>query len=313
MTKAIRELYGEALVKYGAQYPNLVVLDADVSGSTRSCLFQQAYPERFFNMGIAEADMVGVAAGMAATGKIPFANTFATFITSLGLVAIRAIGSYSQVPLKLVGAYGGLSDAFDGPTHHSLDDVAIMRALPHMKVYVASDAVQMDWLVKNAILDPSPMYIRVSRDAMPDLYAADETFETGKGKVVRQGTDATVIACGLMVGNALAAADLLAKEGVSVRVVDMFCIKPLDKALVLACAEETGAIVSAEEHNVIGGLGSAVAEALCEAGKQVPMAFAGMQDVYAECGPYAALQAKYGLDAAAIADKVRAVIVRKKS
>ena len=183
-----------------------------------------------------------------------------------------------------------------------------MRSLPNFKVYVASDATQTDWIVKNAIADPSPMYLRMSRDAFPDLYAEGEQFEEGKGKVVREGTDATIIACGLMVGNALAAAEMLAKEGINVRVVDMFCIKPLDKELVVKCAKETGAIVSAEEHNIIGGLGGAVAEALCEAGAQVPVGFVGMNDLHGECGPYVMLQKKYGLDADAIAAKIREVL-----
>lgn len=311
MAKTIRDAYGEALVHYGVNDPRIVVLDADVSGSSKSCIFNAACPERFFNMGIAEADMVAVAAGMAASGKIPFINSFAVFLSSIGLLGARALGSYSRLPMKFVGAYGGLSDAFDGPSHHSIDDIAIMRALPHFKVYVASDAKQADWLVKNAIDDASPMYLRMSRDDLPDQYVENEVFETGKAKQIRTGKDATVIACGLMVGNAMAAAEQLAAEGIEITVLDMFCIKPLDEAAVVACAEQTGAIVSAEEHNIIGGLGSAVAETLCKAGKQVPMRFVGLQDCHAECGPYKALQQKYGLDAAAIAASVRDVIAQK--
>ena len=186
-----------------------------------------------------------------------------------------------------------------------------MRALPNFKVFVASDATMTDWLIKNAIDDPSPMYLRMSRDVFPDIYSADEKFEEGKGKIIRDGKDATIIACGLMVGNALAAADQLAKEGINVRVVDMFCIKPLDKDLVLQCAKETGAIISAEEHNIIGGLGGAVAETLCAADAVVPMGFVGVNDCHAECGPYAKLQAKYGLDANAIVAKVKETIAKK--
>lgn len=311
MAKAIREVYGESLAKYGQENKNVVVLDADVSGSTKSATFAKVCPDRFFNMGIAEAGMTACAAGMATAGKIPFVNTFAVFVTSLGLLPARAFGSYANIPIKMCGAYGGLSDAFDGPTHHALEDIAIMRTLPRFKVFVPCDAVQTDWVVKNAIEDPSPMYLRFSRDVFPDVYQPGETFEAGKGRVVREGTDATVIACGLMVGNALKAAELLAAEGVSLRVVDMFCIKPLDKDLVVQCAKETGAIVSAEEHNIIGGLGSAVAEALAAAGCGVPMGFVGMQDRHAECGPYAKLLEKYGLDANAIAEKVRETIARK--
>ena len=311
MAKAIREVYGEALVKYGKDDKRVVVLDADLSGSTKSGIFQKAVPERFFNVGIAEANMCSIAAGMAASGKIPFVNTFAVFLTTLGLISERALGSYAKLPVKYVGAYGGLSDAFDGPSHHALEDIAVMRALPNLKVFVASDATMTEWLVKNAIDDPSPMYLRMSRDVFPDIYSADEKFEEGKGKIVRDGKDATIIACGLMVGNSLAAADMLAKEGIDVRVVDMFCIKPLDKELVARCAKETGAIISAEEHNIIGGLGGAVAEALCAADAVVPMGFVGVNDCHAECGPYAKLQAKYGLDANAITAKVKETIAKK--
>lgn len=311
MSKAIRDVYGEALLKYGAQNPDLVVLDADVSSSTKTAGFGAAFPERFFNVGIAEANMCAMAAGLARAGKIPFVNTFAVFISSIGLLAARAYGSYSKLPLKLMGAYGGISDAFDGPSHHALEDIAIMRALPNFKVYVAGSAVQTDWLVRHAIEDASPMYIRLSRDAMAEHYAPGTDFADGKGMVLREGCDLSIIACGLMTGNAMEAARLLEKEGISARVVDMFCIKPLDVELLCRCAKETGAIVSAEEHNVIGGLGSAVAEALLERGAAVPFARVGLQDCHTECGPYAALQAKYGLNPEAIVEKAREVLKRK--
>ena len=311
MAKAIRDIYGEALVKYGKDNKDVVVLDADLSGSTKSATFGKACPERFFNMGIAESNMVATAAGMASCGKIPFVNTFAVFLTTLGLISARAFGSYSKLPIKLAGAYAGMSDAFDGPSHHALEDIAVMRSLPNFKVFVASDATVTNWMVKNAIEDPSAMYLRLSRDVFPDLYAEDEVFEEGKGKIVREGTDITVIACGILVSKAIEAAEELAKEGISVRVVDMFCIKPLDKELVVKCAQETGAIVSAEEHSIIGGLGSAVSEALCEAGAQVPMGFVGTQDLHGECGPYKDLLAKYGLDANAVAKKIKETIARK--
>ncbi|NCB31567.1 MAG: transketolase family protein, partial [Clostridia bacterium] len=214
--------------------------------------------------------------------------------------------------IKLMGAYGGLSDAFDGPTHHALEDIAIMRALPNFKVYVASDAVQTDWLVRHALEENGPMYVRLSRDKMADLYDETTNFQDGKGFIVRPGSDATIVACGMMVGNSLQAADILEKEGLSVRVVDMFCIKPLDTELICRCAKETGAIVSAEEHNIIGGLGGAVAEALCAGNAAVPMGFIGTQDCHAECGPYKTLLQAYGLDAEAIANKVRETVAKKK-
>lgn len=312
MGKAIREAYGEALVKYGAVNKDIVVLDADLSGSTKSALFGAQFPERFFNVGIAEANMTSMAAGLASVGKIPFVNTFTVFLTTLGLLAIRTLGSYSQLPIKLMGGYGGLSDAFDGPTHHALEDIAIMRALPNFKVYVASDALQTDWLVRHAIEEKGPIYVRLSRDKMADLYDETTDFQDGKGFIVRPGSDVTIVACGMMVGNSLQAAEILEKEGVSARVVDMFCIKPLDAELVCRCARETGAVVSAEEHNIIGGLGGAVAEALCAGNAAVPMGFIGTQDRHAECGPYRTLLQAYGLDAEAIAAKAREIVAKKK-
>lgn len=311
MGKAIRDVYGDSLAKYGQENQNIVVLDADVSGSTKSAVFGKAYPDRFFNMGIAEAGMTAAAAGMASVGKIPFVNTFAVFVTTNGLLPARALGSYSKLPIKLCGAYSGMSDAFDGPSHHALEDIAVIRSLPNFKVFVPCDAVQTDWVVKNAIEDPSPMYLRLSRDVFPDVYQPGESFEEGKGRIVRDGTDATVIACGIMVGHAIQAAEELAKKGISLRVVDMFCIKPLDKELILQCAKETGAIISAEEHSVIGGLGGAVAEVLCEGAAKVPMGFVGTQDIHGECGPYSQLLAKYGLDAAAIVEKVCQTVAKK--
>ena len=311
MAKAIRDVYGDALVKFGKDNKDVVVLDADVSGSTKSAVFGKACPDRFFNVGIAEANMTAMAGGLASVGKIPFVNTFAVFLTTIGLLPARALGSYSKVPIKMVGAYGGMSDAFDGPSHHALEDIAVMRTLPNFKVFVPCDATETEWVVKNAIEDASPMYLRLSRDVFPDVYSEGASFEEGKGNIVREGKDATVIACGLMVGHAMKAAEELAKEGIEIRVVDMFCIKPLDKELVVRCAKETGAIVSAEEHSIIGGLGGAVSEALCAAGAQVPMGFVGTNDVHGECGPYAKLQEKYGFDAAAIVRKVKETVAAK--
>jgi transketolase len=308
---SIREAYGKALIKYGKDNANVVVLDADVSESTKSGMFRSVVPERFFNVGISEANMCAMAAGLASFGKIPFVNTFAVFLSSLGLLSAREFGSYANIPVNYVGAYGGLSDAFDGPSHQSIEDLAIMRALPNFKVLVASDSVLVDWLVKNAIEDSSPYYLRLSRDVFPEIYHEDEIFEVGKGKVLREGKDATIVACGLMVANSLEAAKMLSKEGIDVRVVDMFCIKPLDKELVIRCAKETSAIISAEEHNVIGGLGGAISEVLCEAGIQVPMGFVGINDTHAGCGPYKKLQAAYGLDSNAIVLKVLETIKRK--
>ena len=182
MAKAIRDVYGEALAKYGKDNDKVVVLDADVSGSTKSATFGKACPDRFFNMGIAEANMVAAAGGMASCGKIPFVNTFAVFLTSIGLTAARALGSYSKLPIKMAGAYAGMSDAFDGPSHHALEDIAVMRSLPNFKVFVASDATLTDWMVKNAIEDPAPMYLRLSRDVFPDLYAEERSSRRARAR-----------------------------------------------------------------------------------------------------------------------------------
>lgn len=311
MGKSIRDVYGDSLLKYGKDNENVVVLDADVASSTKSCVFGAACPDRFFNVGIAEANMVGVAAGLAASGRIPFINTFAVFLSSLGLLGARAFGSYCGLNMKFMGGYGGVSDAYDGPSHHSLEDIAIMRALPCFQVFVAADEQQTDWLVKNAVAVNAPMYIRLSRDSTPSVYPAGTEFETGRGKVLREGSDATVIACGVMVGQALEAARELAQKGVQLRVVDMFSIKPIDEELILESAAKTGAIITAEEHSIIGGLGGAVAEVLSRSGARAVQEFIGTRDCHTESGAYPQLLAKYRLDASAIAAAVEKIIARK--
>ena len=311
MAKTIREVYGEALVKYGRDNQDIVVLDADVAASTRSAIFQGAYPERFFNVGVAEANMAGMAAGFASVGKIPFINTFATFITTLGLLPARIFGSYSDLNVKFMGAYGGLSDAYDGPSHHAIEDLALMRALPNFRVYVASDEVHTDWLVKHAIESKGPMYIRLSRDVFPSVYGPGTQFEDGKGKVLRDGKDVAIVACGIMVGFALEAAKILASEGIDAKVIDMFTIKPLDAELLLDAARSAGAVVTAEEHSIIGGLGGAVSEVLALGQAYVPVGFVGLADCHAECGSYNELLSKYGLDVPAIAAKVRETVAKK--
>ena len=311
MAKAIREVYGETIKKYGELNKDIVVLDADVSGSTKSAMFGKEYPDRFYNCGICEYAMMGMAAGMAKSGKIPFVNTFAVFLTTLGSLAARTFMSYSGLPIKMMGAYGGMSDAFDGATHHALEDIAMMRTLPGVNVMVASDAQITDWMVKTAIEVKEPMYIRLSRDAAPDCHPADAKFELGKGMVVREGSDVTIIACGLMVSTAITAAEALAAKGISARVVDMYCIKPIDAELIEKCAKETGAVVTAEEHSVIGGLGGAVAEVLAKAGCAVPTEMVGMQDHHGESGPYKDILHKYGMDAEVVAAAAEKAVSRK--
>lgn len=312
MGRSQRDVYGDALVRYGKDNENVVVLDADVSNSTKSAGFGKDFPERFFNAGIAEANMVSMAAGLATTGKIPFINTFAVFLNSIGLIGARNFGSYSKLNMKFIGAYGGLSDSYDGPSHHSLEDIAIFRTLPNFQVFVASDEYLTDWLVKNAIEVNAPMYIRISRDETRTVYTPETKFEAGKGKVIREGNDATIIACGVMVGQAVEAAEKLAEQNIYVRVIDMFTIKPVDRELILESSALTGAIVTAEEHSVIGGLGGAVAEVLTSYGGKIVQEFVGVKDCHAECGQYSQLLDKYGLGVDSLVAAVEKAIGRRK-
>ena len=311
MGKSIREVYGTVLAELGDTNENIVVLDADLSGSTKSGIFGKAHPERHFNMGIAESDMVATAAGLATTGKIPFVNTFTVFLTTLGLISARAQVCYGNLNVKFGGAYCGMSDALDGASHHATEDIAFMRALPNMKVIAPADAAAARWATKYAVENYGPMYLRLSREVYPDLYDENMEFELGRGAIVRDGRDVTVIACGIMVHKAIEAADILAERGISVRVVDMYSIKPIDRELIKQCAEETGAIVCAEEHNVRGGLGSAVSEVLAYFGCGVPTEFVGIQDTFTESAPYKELLAKYGVDANGVIAGIEKVLDRK--
>ena len=311
MSKSIRDAYGESLLKYGKENANVVVLDADVSSSTKSELFGKACPERFFNVGISEQNMMGMAAGLAASGKIAYVNTFAAFLCNLGAMAAKGLLSYGNMNVKMMGAYSGMSDAYDGPSHHALEDLAQLRVLPNFVVMVPSDEYMVDWMVKTSMEHVGPMYIRLSRDNASAGYDADTAFTLGKGKVVSDGTDVTIIACGVMVSKAIEAADMLAKEGVSARVVDMFTIKPLDVELVEKCIRETGALVTAEEHSIIGGLGGAVCEAMAGLDIMAPIERVGMKDRHGETGDYQKLLSKYGMDANAICEAARRAIKRK--
>ena len=311
MSKAIREVYGTVLRELGEEREDIVVLDADLSGSTKSAIFGKAFPDRFFNMGIAESNMVATAAGLAAVGKVPFVNTFTVFLTTLGLIAARGQVCYGNLTVKFGGAYGGMSDALDGASHHALEDIAVMRTLPNMRVICPADAVATRWATRYAAEHDGPYYLRLSREAFPDLYGEDARFELGRGAIVRDGSDVTVIACGLLVHKAIEAADALDAKGVSVRVVDMYSVKPIDSELILRCAKETGAIVTAEEHTIYGGLGGAVAEVLAYGGAAAPTEFVGTRDTFTESGKYADLLHKYGLDADGVAAAIERVLKRK--
>lgn len=311
MPESIREVYGKTLAEIGDSDENVVVFDADLSGSTKTAFFRKAHPERFFNMGIAEANMVATAAGMSTCGKVPFVNTFTVFLTTLGLLSARDQICYANLNVKFGGAYCGMSDALDGTTHHATEDIAFMRALPNMKVIVPSDAASARWATKYAAATYGPMYLRLSREVYPDLYDENMEFKLGRGSIVRDGKDVTVIACGIMVHKALEAAEILAKRRISVRVVDMYSIKPIDTELIERCARETGAIVCAEEHNIHGGLGSAVSEVLAYLGSGVPTEFVGVQDVFTETGPYNELLKKFGLDVDGVISGIEKVLERK--
>jgi transketolase len=311
MAKSIRDVYGETLAELGGEFADIVVLDADLSGSTKSKVFGQKYPDRFFNMGIAESDMVSCAAGLATTGKIPFVNTFTVFLTTLGLIATRAQVCYGNLNVKLAGGYCGMSDALDGATHHATEDIAVMRSLPNMQVIVPSDPESTRWATRYAAEHVGPVYLRLSRGEYPDLYPAGTTFQAGKGKIVRPGKDCTVFAIGILVHKALEAAELLQAEGIELEVVDLVSVKPIDRELIVASAKKTGAVVCAEEHQIYGGAGSAVAEVLAGQGVGAPTEFIGVQDVFTETGKYDGLLQTYGLDAKAVAEAAKRAIGRK--
>ena len=309
---ATRAAYGEALTALAEAYPELVVLDADLSGSTMSAGFAKAHPDRFYNMGIAEADMMGVAAGLAACGKRPFASSFAMFAAGRAWEQVRNSIAYPRLNVKVVGSHGGLSVGEDGATHQCIEDYAIMRAIPGMMVVSPCDGPEMTQAVK-ALLDyDGPAYLRLGRlavECVTDTVPGYQ-FQLGKGVTLRDGTDVTVIATGMMVQMALKAADALAGEGISVRVLDMHTIKPLDEALVLQAARETGAIVTSEEHNIVGGLGSAVAEYLSGT-CPVPVVRHGVADVFGRSGKAKLVLEHFGLSPAGIAEKVRQALALK--
>ena len=313
MKIATRAAYGEALAELAEAYPQLVVLDADVSASTMTKTFAAKYPERFFDMGIAEGNMAGVAAGLATCGKIPFINSFAMFSAGRAWEQVRNSIAYPGLNVKVIGSHGGLSVGEDGATHQCIEDYAIMRAIPGMLVLSPCDGPEMKLAVK-ALLDyQGPAYMRLGRLAVESVTDTipGYTFELGKGSMLRDGTDATVIATGMMVQCAYEAAEALAAEDISLRVIDMHTIKPIDKDIVLKAAKETGCIITSEEANVIGGLGSAVTEVVSE-GCPVPVVRHGVIDVFGRSGKAQAVLDAYKLNAQGIAEKVRYALTLKK-
>ncbi len=305
---ATREAYGKALVELADKY-DYVVLDADLAEATKTVMFKKAYPDRFFDCGIAEGNMISVAAGLAAAGKMAFASSFAMFAAGRAFEQVRNSIGYPHLNVKIGATHAGITVGEDGATHQCLEDIALMRTIPGMTVINPADAVEAKAAVEAAMQTYGPFYLRFGRFACP-VVTEGHKFEVGKGMQLRDGKDVTIIATGFMVHLALEAAETLAAEGIDARVINIHTIKPLDKEIILKAAKETGAIVTAEEHSIIGGLGSAVAETICE-GCPVPMLRVGVEDRFGKSGKVPPLLEEYGLTAANIADKVKAVVGMK--
>ena len=307
---ATRDAYGQALLILGEENSNVVVLDADLSKSTKTADFGKKYPHRFFNMGIAEANMLGTAAGLAAAGKIPFASTFAIFATGRAFEQVRNSIAYPKLNVKIAATHAGITVGEDGASHQAIEDVAIMRALPNMVVLVPADGEETRQAILAAAKYDGPVYIRMGRLAVPLLFGEDYHFEIGKASVLQEGTDAAIMANGLMVSIALEAAAELAAEGISVNVVNVSSVKPLDEETIVRIAKQTKAVVTAEEHNIIGGLGSAIAEVLGEK-LPTPMVRIGLKDTFGESGSPEELLKKYGLTKVDLVKAVHEVLTKK--
>ncbi len=307
---ATRVSYGEALVELGAEHDNFVVLDADLAAATQTGKFKAAYPDRFYDVGIAEQNLMGVAAGIASTGHVAFASTFAMFAAGRAFEQVRNSIGYPHLNVKIGATHAGISVGEDGATHQCNEDIALMRTIPGMTVIVPSDDTEAKAAVRAAYAMEGPVYMRFGRLAVPVVNDPENfDFEIGKGIVMREGTDVTIVACGLMVQAALEAAEALAEKGISAEVIDMHTIKPLDEELIVKSASKTGRVVTCEEHSVIGGLGSAVCDVLA-AKCPVPVEKLGVNDVFGESGPAVDLLKKYGLDAAGVEAAVEKVLAR---
>ena len=305
---ATRESYGNALAECGAEFPDLVVLDADLAGATKTGVFKKAFPDRHIDCGIAECNMTGIAAGLATCGKIPFISSFAMFAAGRNFEQVRNSIGYPKLNVKIGATHAGITVGEDGATHQCNEDIALMRTIPGMTVIVPSDDVEAKAAVRAAIEMNGPVYLRFGRAAVPVINdKPDYKFEVGKGVLLREGKDVTIIASGITVASALEAAEMLAADGIDAEVINIHTIKPLDEELVLASAKKTGKVVTAEEHTVIGGLGSAVCDCLSEK-HPTPVLRIGMQDTFGESGPANALVEKYGLDGKGIYEKVKGFV-----
>lgn len=310
MGKATREAYGNALARIGKNNTNIIVLDADLSKSTKTDTFKKECPDRFFNVGIAEQNLISVGAGLAAAGKIPFVSSFAMFATGRAFEQIRNAVCYPKLNVKVCATHAGITVGEDGATHQSLEDIACMRVLPNMTVVVPADEKETNAVIEWAAAYEGPVYVRLGRAGVDDVSPEKYTFTPGKSTQLIDGSDVTIIACGALVGPAVEASKALQNNGISARVINMASIKPIDVDAIVKAASETGAIVTAEEHNILGGLGSAVAEVIV-AHKPVPVEFVGVQDTFGESGTPTELMIKYGLTTDDIVNAVNRVVARK--
>jgi len=306
----IREAFGKALVEVGRKNPNIVVLDADLATSTKVIYFAKEFPERFFEMGVSEQNMIGVAAGLARMGKIPFTSTFGVFASKRACDQVSILVAYPHLNVKIIGAYSGILNGNNGATHQALEDVAIMRAMPGMVVIDPADEVETTQAVKAIVEYNGPVYLRLSRDEWPIVSPSNYHFRIGKACIVREGEDVTLIGSGAMVSQCMEAADILAQEGIEAKVINMSTIKPIDVETIIRAAKETKTIVTVENHNIIGGLGSAVAEVLGE-NYPIVMKRIGIKDVFGECGRNDELLRKYDMSPEYIAETTREVIKKR--
>ena len=300
--KATRDSYGEALVELGKENEKVVVLDADVSTATKTIKFAKEFPERFFDIGIAEADMIGTSAGMATCGKIPYASTFAVFATGRAYDQIRSSVCYPNLNVKICATHAGVTVGADGATHQMLEDLSLMRVLPNMKVFCPSDDAQTKWIIKEISKIEGPCYVRLCRLATPEIYNDNEKFEIGKMIQLGDGTSATIFATGVTVSEALKAQKVLKENGIDIRVIDVHTIKPLDEDMILKCAKETERLISIEDHSVLGGLGSSIAEVLTEK-YPTTLERMGVNDKFGKSGTAEELLNYFGIDAEAIIAK----------
>ena len=309
---ATREAYGAALLELGSERTDLVVLDADLSGSTKTKAFSQAYPERFFNLGVAEANMIGTAAGLATTGLTVFASSFAMFAAGKPWEQIRQSICVPELNVKIAATHAGLTVGEDGKSHQMLEDITLMRVLPHMRVIVPADGVEAAQAIRAVAAADGPFYVRLSRASTPILFSEDYRFEIGKGAILREGRDLCLVACGVTVAAALQAAHLLAEQGTQARVVNLATIDPIDSDLLVESARQCGAVLTVEEHQIRGGLGDAVAHVLVRQ-HPVPMDMLGMDDEFGQSGTADELLQHYGLDAESIARRAQSLLQRKSS